>query len=121
MDSILDSIKKLLGITSDYDVFDQDIIMAINTSISILAQIGVTPDTDGFMVSSSDETWDDYLKNQNEIIHMVKHFIYMKTRLLFDPPTSSILSEVMNKQLDELTFRIHIVVDPKEETSNETN
>lgn len=120
MDSILDSIKKLLGITEDYDAFDQDIIMAINTSISILAQIGVG-DEGGFMITGSDETWDDYLKNQNEILHMVKHFIYIRTRLLFDPPTSSILSEVMNKQLDELTFRIHIVVDPKKEETSETN
>lgn len=120
MDSILDSIKKLLGITTDYDAFDQDIIMAINTSISILTQIGVTPNKDGFIITGSDETWEDYLENQNEILHLVKHFIYMKTRLLFDPPTSAILTEVMNKQLDELTFRIHIVVDPKEESS-ETN
>lgn len=120
MDSILDSIKKLLGITTDYDVFDQDIIMAINTSISILTQIGVKANEDGFIITGSDETWEDYLGNQNEILHLVKHFIYMKSRLLFDPPTSAILTEIMNKQLDELTFRIHIVVDPKEESS-ETN
>ena len=117
MDSILTSIKKLLGITEEYKQFDPDIIMFINSAFSVLTQLGVGSD-DGFSIKSDEETWDDYLM-YNEIdagqLEMVKKYVYLKVRVSFDPPSSSFVLEAFNKQISELEWRINIVVDPKPE------
>lgn len=113
MDSILDSIKKLLGIDPSIEVFDVDLIIAINTAIDTLAQLGVGS-LGGFSIDSNAQTWTDYLGDSKEK-NMVKNFIHIKSKLLFDPPTSSVLAEAYNKQLDELTFRIRMITDPREE------
>ena len=109
--SILTSIKKLLGIAEEDTSFDQDIIMHINTVFSILAQLGVSP-ANGFSIEDDRAVWSDYLGNAANL-ELVKSYIYMKVRSMFDPPTSSILADAMNKNISELEWRINTTVDPK--------
>ena len=109
--SILTSIKKLLGIAEEDTSFDQDIIMHINTVFAILAQLGVGP-ANGFSIEDDEAIWSDYLGNATNL-ELVKSYIYMKVRSMFDPPTSSILADAMNKNISELEWRINTTVDPK--------
>lgn len=109
--SILTSIKKLLGIAEEDTSFDQDIIMHINTVFAILAQLGVGPEG-GFSIEDDSAVWGNYLGNATNL-ELVKSYIYMKVRSMFDPPTSSILADAMNKNISELEWRINITVDPK--------
>ena len=109
--SILTSIKKLLGIAEEDTSFDQDIIMHINTVFAILAQLGVGP-ANGFSIEDDGAIWSDYLGNSTNL-ELVKSYIYMKVRSIFDPPTSSILADAMNKNISELEWRINTTVDPK--------
>ena len=109
--SILTSIKKLLGIAEEDTSFDQDIIMHINTVFAILSQLGVGP-ANGFSIEDDSAIWEDYLGNATNL-ELVKSYIYMKVRSMFDPPTSSILADAMNKNISELEWRINTTVDPK--------
>ena len=117
MNGILVSVKKLLGISDEYKQFDQDIIMFINSAFSVLTQLGVGSE-EGYSITGNDETWDDYLA-YNEIdsgkLEMVKTYVYLKTRVAFDPPSSSFVLDAFNKQISELEWRINVVVDPKPE------
>ena len=109
--SILTSIKKLLGIAEEDTSFDQDIIMHINTVFAILSQLGAGP-ANGFSIEDDSAIWEDYLGNATNL-ELVKSYIYMKVRSMFDPPTSSILADAMNKNISELEWRINTTVDPK--------
>lgn len=109
--SILTSIKKLLGLSEEDTSFDQDIIMHINTVFNILAQLGVDPEN-GFSIEDDSAIWSDYLGEATNL-ELIKSYIYMKVRLMFDPPTSSILADAMNKNISELEWRINVTVDPK--------
>ena len=109
MDSILDSIRKLLGIQPEYTSFDEDIIVAINTSFATLNQLGVGPEG-GYMIEDNTQTWNDYITTTN--LNMVKTYVHLKSRLLFDPPTGGVLDAIKN-QLAELEFRLYVEVDPK--------
>lgn len=108
--SILLSIKKLLGLSSDYTQFDQDVIMHINTVFGILMQLGVGPST-GFSISGDTEVWSDYIEDMSKL-EMVKTYIYMKVRLMFDPPQSSSTLQAMTEQIKELEWRLNVQVDP---------
>ena len=112
MESILTSIKKLLGIMSDYTNFDDDIIIHINTAFAMLNQLGVGP-KGGFMIVDENSAWEEYTTENN--LNMVKTYIYLKVRLLFDPPTSSALIESINRTLSEIEWRIFLEGDPKPE------
>ena len=105
MDSILESIKKLLGIPKDYTAFDVDVIMHINTAFAILNQLGLGPEG-GYGIEGYNEIWDDYMTSYN--MSMIKTFIYLKVRLAFDPPSSTALIESMQRTLDELTWRLEL-------------
>lgn len=109
--SILTSIKKLLGIAEEDTSFDQSIIIHINTVFAILAQLGVGPEG-GFSIEDDSAIWEDYLGNATNL-ELVKSYIYMKVRSMFDPPTNSILADAMNKNISELEWRINTTVDPK--------
>lgn len=109
VDSILTSIKKLLGIEEEYEHFDTDIIMHINSVFSTLTQLGVGP-SDGFSISDKKATWNDFLKNDKNL-DSVRSFVYLKVRLLFDPPTSSAVIESMNRQASEFEWRINVAAD----------
>ena len=111
MDSILISVKKMLGITADYTHFDDDIIMHINSVFMILHQLGVGPE-EGFMIESDRETWDEFIKDEFTI-ESVKSYMYLKVGLLFDPPTSSNVMEAKNRLANELEWRLNTAVDNK--------
>lgn len=109
MDSILTSIKKLLGISEDYEHFDQDIIMHINSVFLTLNQLGVVPEY-GFSITGKEETWDQ-LTFGDVLLEAVKSYIYLKVRLLFDPPTNSNIVASMERQISELEWRLLTYVD----------
>ena len=112
-ESILDSVKHAIGgITTDYTVFDDDIIMHINTAFSTLWQLGVGP-AEGFSITDSSEEWSDFI-DDGPIQRMSRDFVVKTVQLLFDPPQSGTLSDVIDRQLNELTFRLHIAVNPEE-------
>jgi len=116
IDSILDTIKKLLGLEPEYTDYDQDVIVAINTAIQSLTQLGVGKAGE-FQIEDATATWDDFLGEDKVKLSCVKNYIHIKTKMLFDPPTSSILAEAYNKQLSELEFRINITAESREEES----
>lgn len=109
MESILNSIKKMLGISEDYDVFDTDIIIDINSVLSILTQLGVGPKT-GFSISDASETWDMFIQ-EDPRLNDVKSYMYMKVRLLFDPPTSSAAIASMEKLISEFEWRLNVAAE----------
>ena len=105
-DSILTSIKKLLGITEEYEHFDQDIIIHINSVFMILNQLGVGP-SNGFSITDKTAVWSDFI-SEGSNLESVKSYIYLKVRLLFDPPTTSAVMESMNRMISELEFRLNV-------------
>jgi len=108
MDSILLHTKHLLGIPNDADIFDPAVLTAINTAIFSLKQVGLVIPAN-FVVTGSAETWSDLLGET--VLESVKSYIYLKTRVEFDPPSSSFLISAMQAQLDELVYRIFVELD----------
>lgn len=103
--SILNSIKKLLGMSVDYNPFDDDIIIHINSVFSTLNQMGVGP-ANGFSIEDSSTTWDEYTEDES-VKNIVKTYMFLKVRLLFDPPTLGSVTESINNQLKELEYRLY--------------
>ena len=112
MDSILTSVKKMLGIAEEYEAFDQDIIMHVNSAFSTLNQIGAGPD-EGFSIEDSTKQWADYSDNQ-KLINMIKPYVYRKVRVAFDPPTNSTAVDSIKQAIAEDEWRINLEVDKKE-------
>lgn len=112
MESILTSIKKLLGITEDYEHFDADIIMHINSVFMILNQLGVGPEK-GFSISDETATWNDYLPDATNL-EAVKSYMHLKVKLLFDPPLSSSVMESMQHMISELEWRLNVQAEQSE-------
>ena len=110
-ESILTSIKKLLGIADDYTEFDMDVIIHINTAFSILCQFGIGP-LEGFAIADSTSTWADFLGDGTPTkFEMVKSYVYLKVKTLFDPALTNAVAEAINKNLAELEWRISILRD----------
>lgn len=105
--SILLTIKKMLGIAEEYTAFDIDLIVNINSVFLTLNQLGVGPD-EPYQITGSEETWDDFLPDQRKKYPGVQTYFYLKTRLLFDPPTNSFLVDAMQKQCDEFEWRLNV-------------
>lgn len=103
-DSILNSTKKILGLAEDYTAFDLDVITHINSAFSIVNQLGVGPTTT-FVIEDSGAKWAD-LELSNEQLSMLRTYIFLKVRMLFDPPTTSFLIEAVNKQIEEHEARL---------------
>ena len=110
MENILDSIKKLLGIDEMDLNFDQELIMHINSVFMVLNQLGVGP-VGGFKISSNEEVWTDFVGTRLDI-ESVKSYIYLKVRLLFDPPQNSFLVGAIEKQIEENEWRLQVQVEP---------
>ena len=106
MESILTSIKKLLGPGESYDHFDTDIIIHINSAFMVLTQLGVGPE-DGFTIKDSSDKWSDFMPADNKHFEAVKTYVYLKTKLVFDPPLNSAILESINKQIAELEWRLN--------------
>ena len=109
MESILTSIKKLLGITEEYKHFDTDIILHINTVFMILNQLGVGPQK-CFSITGDSEIWDDFLLDELDL-ESVKTYIFLKVKMVFDPPLSSAVAESMNRMINELEWRLNVAAE----------
>ena len=110
MESILTSIKKLLGITEECTDFDADIIMHINSVFMILNQLGVGP-AESFYIEDDIPMWNDFIPD-GQNIEAVKSYVYLKVRLLFDPPASSTVMQSITQAISELEWRLNVSVDP---------
>ena len=108
MDSILDSIKKLLGIEPEETHFDQEIIMHINSALMCLNQIGVGEEC--VIISSKEDEWDSILGDSTNL-ESVKLYVYLKVRLIFDPPTSAFVLDSIERQIINLEWRINVQVE----------
>lgn len=107
--SILDTTKKMLGLEYDYDQFDIDVIIHINTVFARLTQLGVGP-RDGFEIEDSTKLWADYL-GTNKLLNQVKSFMYLQVRMYFDPPTTSFDLTAKNEQINKMEWLINVAAD----------
>lgn len=107
--SILTSIKKMLGVAEDYIEFDEDIITHINSVFLNLTQLGVGPE-EGFMIEDDTAVWEDFI-NDSIQLQAVKTYMYLKVKLLFDPPLSSSVTESFTRMIAELEWRLNVAVD----------
>ena len=105
-DSILDGTKKVLGLQPDYDVFDADLIMHINSVFGTLNQLGIGPD-EGFMIEDKEAAWDTFLGTDKNL-NPVKTYVYLRVRMLFDPPTTAYLVSAMQDQIREMEWRLNV-------------
>lgn len=112
MESILTSIKKLLGIAKDYTHFDMDIIIHINSALAILTQLGVGP-SEGFSIENDFATWNDFVSSDDKRFLMIKTYVYMKVKLVFDPPTNSSHLQAMKDAVDEYEWRLNVAAESK--------
>lgn len=106
MDSILNSIKKLLGISNEETHFDSDLVMHINSVFTILNQLGVGP-SKSFSITDDVAIWDDFVDNDADF-DAIKTYMYLKVKLLFDPPLSSSVLSAIERQISELEWRLNI-------------
>ena len=111
-DSILNTIKKMLGISTEDTSFDTDIITDINSVFSILAQLGVGPD-EGFVIVDKTSKWSDFIDFTDNQLHQLKSYVYIKVRLLFDPPTSTIHVEALKQLANEFEWRLNVAAERK--------
>lgn len=107
-ESILLAVKKMLGLTPEYEVFDLDIIMHVNSAFSVLTQLGIGP-SEGFFIKDANDLWSDFI--QSPKLEMVKTYVYLKVRLMFDPPSSSAVMESMNRQISEFEWRLNVAAE----------
>ena len=108
--SILDTIKKLLGIASSDTSFDTDIIIHINSAIASLRQLGVGP-AEGYSIKSKTDMWTSYLTTTPELFESVKTYIYLKVRLAFDPPSSAAVLEAFKQMISEYEWRLNVTAE----------
>lgn len=102
-ESILTSMKKLLGIVPEYDVFDDQILLYVNSAFSTLHQLGIGPE-EGFEIVDDSTTWDDLITEPR--FNFIKAYIGMKVHVMFDPPSSSFALDALSKQIQEYEWRI---------------
>lgn len=119
MESILDSIKKLLGISKEDTHFDMDIIMHINSAFADLNQIGVGP-SETFVIEDDGPIWSDFTEEDNSL-NNVRTYVYLSVKLIFDPPTSSFVLSAMERKLKEAEWRLNVSASnkPTEENDND--
>lgn len=107
-ESILDSVKKAIGLEADYEAFDPDVIMLINSAFSTLNQLGLGPDN--FTIEDSAATWVDFIGDTNNVAS-VKTYVAISVRLIFDPPATSFVITAFETRLKELEWRLNVHVD----------
>lgn len=114
-DSILNSIKKLIGLDPDYTEFDTDLIIHINSVFLDLEQLGAGSQ-EGFFIEGSTETWEDFLSDDPLVLNSIKSYMYLKVKKLFDPPTSSSAMDSLNSLIDRFEWRINVAIENKDST-----
>jgi len=112
LNSILTSIKKILGIEEEYEHFDKDLIIHINSIFMTLNQLSIGPEN-GFKIKDKTETWDSFLEDRTDL-EAIKTYMAQKIRLIFDPPQMGYLVESINKQCQESEWRLNIQAEGKE-------
>ena len=105
MNSILNNTKKILGIADTYTAFDEDIITHINTAFSTLTQLGVGP-VEGYMIEDASDEWDDFVEDDLQY-NAVRSYIFLRVRMLFDPPTTGYQLSAMENQIREMEWRLN--------------
>lgn len=118
--SILNDVKKMVGIDRSFHAFDMDLIIHINSVFLILNQLGVSDDKI-FSIEGEEETWSDFFSGSEETPALVKSYMYLKVRLLFDPPSTGVLHEAMERQIKEFEWRLNVQVDPPLEKEVESD
>lgn len=114
LSSILADIKKLLGLEKDYIAFDTDVIIHINSAFMTLNELGVGPE-EGFMISGYEEEWNAFISEDiQSLFQGIKTYIYLRVKLLFDPPTNSFLVDALDKQIKELEWRLNVTAENSE-------
>ena len=106
MESILTSIKKILGITEEYEHFDADLIMHINSALMVLTQLGIGP-SNGLIIKDKTTLWSELISEDSNL-ELVKSYVGLKVKLLFDPPTSSAAMEASNRMISEFEWRLSV-------------
>ena len=114
-DSILMTIRKLVCGNPYADHFDTDLLVHINACFSILNQLGVGPEN-GFVVTDETQSWSSYIAD-NYILNMVKTYVTLKVKKIFDPPLTSSVLEAMDKEISQLEWRLNVAVDPVKPTN----
>ena len=109
-ESILKTIKQLIGCPDDFEQFDLDLIVHINSAFATLTQLGVGP-KEGYRITGADNEWSEF-EDDVQKLSLIKDYVYIKTRLLFDPPTSGSLMDSLKEQLKEMECRLYILYDP---------
>lgn len=117
-DSILNTIKHMLGVEPEYTHFDADIILGINSAFFSLHQLGIGPEEQPYNIEGANETWSDFSENINNFL-AVKQYIFLKTKMVFDPPLSGTVISEYNNQLQELAWRLTAHHDMNEEIADE--
>lgn len=105
--SILNSTKKILGLDATYDAFDLDVITYINMAFATLNDLGVGP-VEGFQIEDDQAEWSDFVVDNPIDLNSVRTYVYLRSRLLFDPPQTSYLIEAFDKQVRELEWRLNV-------------
>ena len=108
-ESILTTIKKLVGIDETYTQFDADLVIHINSALIVLFQLGVGP-SDGFSITGKKETWSEYTDDET-LYEMIKTYVYLYVKNIFDPPSSSSVLDSYNKMMTQLEWRIAVMTD----------
>lgn len=112
-DSILLSLKTMLGLTDEYNAFDDELMIHINSALTVLYQLGVARQDKLFVIDGETTKWSDLFVD-TEFIPLAKSYLYLKVRLLFDPPTSGVLHEAMERQIEELEWRLNVQAETPE-------
>ena len=105
-DSILVSIKKMLGLDDDYTPFDTDVLIHINAAFMTLCQMGIGP-KEGFTVTDDSQIWDDFLTNK-VMLGGVKTWVYLQVKMLFDPPANSFVMDAYKTQAEQILWRLNV-------------
>ena len=109
-ESILKTIKQLIGCPDDFEQFDLDLTIHINSAFATLTQLGVGP-KEGYRITGPDNVWNEF-EDDSQKLSLIKDYVYIKTRLLFDPPTSGSLMDSLKEQLNEMEWRLYMLYYP---------
>lgn len=109
-ESILKTIKQLIGCPDDFEQFDLDLIVHINSAFATLTNLGVGP-KEGYRITGADNVWSEF-EDDAQKLSLIKDYVYIKTRLLFDPPISGSLMDSLKEQLNEMEWRLYMLYDP---------
>ena len=112
MESILNTVKKLIGYDEEVTQFDQDMILYINSVIATLRELGIGP-SDGFVVKDASTTWSEYL-GETKLLEDAKTYICLKTRLVFDPPSTSFVLDSIKEMIKECEWRLNDVAERRQ-------